>query len=66
MASDTHAIVFAVNCPPQAPALGHATNDSFSKSARDMLPVAYFPKPSYTSTTVTSFPLNLPGKIEPP
>ena len=26
----------------------------------------YFPTPSKTSTTVTSFPLNLPGKIDPP
>ena len=29
IASETHAIVFAVNCPPQAPALGHAFNSNF-------------------------------------
>ena len=26
--SETHAIVFAVNCPPQEPAEGHATHSN--------------------------------------
>ena len=66
IASDTHAIVFAVNCPPQAPALGQALSSSFLNACADIFPEENFPTPSNTSTTVTSFPLNLPGNIEPP
>ena len=66
MASDTHAIVFAVNWPPQAPALGHATNSNSLNSFDDIFPAECFPTASNTSTTVTSLPLKLPGKIEPP
>ena len=66
IASDTQAIVFAVNWPPQAPALGQATNSNFLSSADDILPDECFPTASNTSTTVTSLPLYLPGRIEPP
>ena len=38
MASETHAIVLAVNCPPQAPALGQATNSSSLSSSEDIEP----------------------------
>ena len=38
MASDTHAIVFAVNCPPQAPAEGQATRSSVCSAASDIAP----------------------------
>ena len=66
MASDTHAIVFAVNCPPQAPALGHAFNSNFLRSLVEIFPDECFPTPSKTSATVISLPLNLHGKIDPP
>ena len=66
IASDTHAIVFAVNWPPQAPALGQATNSNFLSSAADIWPDECFPTASNTSTTVTSLPLYLPGRIDPP
>ena len=57
IASDTHAMVLAVNCPPQDPADGQATLSNSSKSSLDILPVEYLPTPSKTSTIVTSFPL---------
>ena len=66
MASETQAIVLAVNWPPQAPALGHATNSSSLNSSEDMDPDECFPTASKTSTTVTSLPLYFPGSIEPP
>ena len=66
IASDTHAIVFAVNCPPQAPADGQATSSSSSSSLSDIFPASCIPTPSKTSKTVTSLPLNFPGSIDPP
>ncbi len=66
IASETVAIVLAVNCPPQAPAEGQATHSSSCRSASDIFPAACCPTASNTSTTVTSRPLNLPGRIEPP
>ena len=59
-------MVLAVNWPPQAPALGQATHSSSCSSSSDMLPAACWPTASNTSTTVTSRPLNFPGRIEPP
>ena len=55
-----------MNCPPQAPALGQATNSNSLNSSEDIAPDECLPTASNTSTTVTSFPLNFPGKIEPP
>ena len=66
MISETHAIVFAVNCPPHAPSLGHATCSSSFKSFSVAAPAAYLPTASKTSTTVTSLPLYLPGNMDPP
>src|SRR5262245_53453769 len=66
MASDTQAIVLAVNCPPQAPAEGQAVCSSSHKSSSLILPAECLPTASNTSCTVTSCPLNLPGKMEPP
>ena len=66
IASETHAIVLAVNCPPHAPALGHALISNSSKSSSDICLLECFPTASKTSTTVTSLPLNFPGKIDPP
>ena len=57
IASETHAIVLAVNWPPQDPPDGHATLSSLSKSFVDIFPVECFPTPSKTSTIVTSLPL---------
>ena len=59
-------MVFAVNCPPQDPEEGQATHSSSCSSSSDILPAACWPTASKTSTTVTSRPLNLPGRIEPP
>ena len=39
-ASNAHAIVFAVNWPPQAPAPGLATSSSDFSSSSDILPAA--------------------------
>ena len=64
--SDTQAIVFAVNWPPQAPAEGHATHSMSWRSLSDILPVECFPTASNTSTIVTSLPLYEPGRMEPP
>ena len=58
--------MFAVNCPPHAPALGQATRSNSFKSSSVVPPAAYFPTASNTSTTVTSLPLYLPGNIDPP
>ena len=68
MASDTHAIVFAVNWPPQAPSPGQATFSSacsFS-SVMELEPAAWAPTASNTSSTVTSRPSYEPGRMEPP
>jgi hypothetical protein len=59
-------MVLAVNWPPHAPADGQAAHSSSCKSSSDMAPAALAPTPSKTSMMVTSFPLNLPGRIEPP
>src|SRR4029079_5881774 len=66
MASDTQAMVLAVNWPPQEPAPGQVTHASACRSSSDMRPAECAPTASKTSTTVTSLPLNLPGRIEPP
>ena len=50
----------------QAPAPGHATFSSSTSSASGILPAECLPTPSNTSTTVTSWPWNLPGMMEPP
>ena len=36
-------IVFAVNCPPHAPAAGHATDSSSCSSSALIFPAAYAP-----------------------
>ena len=46
--------------------VGQATNSSSLSSSEDILPEECLPTASNTSTTVTSFPLNFPGKIDPP
>ena len=66
IASDTVAIVLAVNCPPHAPADGQATHSSSCSSSSLIVPAAWRPTASNTSTTVTSRPWNRPGRIEPP
>ena len=65
-ASDTQAIVFAVNWPPQEPADGQATRSISARSSAFILPPWYCPTASKTSWTVTSRPRNRPGMIEPP
>ena len=54
--SSAIAIVFAVNCPPQAPAPGHATLSSAWTSLPVMTPAACCPTASKTSWIVTSRP----------
>src|SRR6476619_2596652 len=66
IASDTQAIVLAVNWAPQAPAEGQATCSSVSRSSADIVPTEYWPTASNRSCTVTGLPLNEPGRIEPP
>src|SRR5213078_2262270 len=66
IASDTVAMVLAVNCAPQAPADGQATFSSSSRSASDMPPTEWRPTASNRSCTVTGLPRKLPGRIEPP
>ena len=58
--------MLAVNCPPHAPADGHAFNSIFLSACSEIFPEVYFPTPSKTSTTVISFPFNLPGRIDQP
>ena len=41
-------------------------NSSSFNSSEDIVPAECLPTASNTSTTVTSLPLNFPGKIEPP
>ena len=65
-ASNAIAIVFAVNCPPQAPAPGEATSSSSCSSSSLILPDANSPTASNTCWIVTSSPLQWPGRIEPP
>src|SRR5262249_21272188 len=66
IASDTVAIVLAVNCAPQAPADGQACCSSVSRSPSDISPTEYLPTASNTSWMVTGWPLKVPGRIEPP
>ena len=66
IASDTHAIVFAVNWPPHEPADGQATSSSACSSSSVMAPTACWPTASNTSCTVTSLPWNRPGRMLPP
>ena len=66
MASDTQAMVLAVNWPPHDPADGQATHSSSWRYASSTLPTECMPTASNTSTTVTSRFLNRPGRIEPP
>ena len=65
-ASIAQAIVFAVNWPPQAPAPGLATSSSERSSSSVMLPAAWAPIASKTSTIVTSRSCQRPGATEPP
>ena len=58
-------IVFAVYWPPHAPAAGQATFSSSCRSSAVIFPAAYAPICSKTSCTVTSFPRQRPGAIEP-
>ena len=66
IASEIDAIVFAVNIPPQEPALGHAVFSIFFKPSSDNFPASYAPTASYTSTIVNSLPSKIPGIIVPP
>ena len=59
-------MVFAVNCPPQAPAPGEATDSSSARSSSLIRPAACAPIASKTSWIVTSRPWKRPGGIEPP
>ena len=58
-------IVFAVNCPPHAPAPGHATPSSSCRSSSLIFPTACAPTASKTSWMVTSRPRKRPGAMEP-
>ncbi len=60
------AMVFAVNCPPQAPAPGHAASSSVHISASLSVPAALAPTASNTSWIVTGLPCHCPGAIDPP
>ena len=55
--SITVAMVLAVYWPPQAPAPGHARFSMARKSSSDILPAAFAPTASNTSSTVKSRPL---------
>ncbi len=66
IASETQAIVLAVNWPPQAPAEGQATSSSACSSSSSIAPTACWPTASKTSWTVTSLPLKRPGRMLPP
>ena len=66
MASNAVAIVFAVNCPPHAPAPGQAMRSSSASFASLIVPALCAPTASKTSPIVTSRPSNRPGRIEPP
>ena len=66
IASATQAMVLAVNWPPHAPWPGQATFSSAISSCSGQLPAACWPTASKTSTTVTSRPAKLPGRIDPP
>ena len=63
--SSTVAIVFAVNCPPHAPAPGQAALSSACSSPSLIVPAACAPIASKTSWIVTSRPRKRPGAIDP-
>ena len=60
------AMVFAVYCPPQAPAPGHAWSSRTRSSRSLILPAACAPTASKTSWMVTSRPSKRPGAMGPP
>ena len=60
-ASKAIAIVFAVNCPPQAPAPGDAASSSSCSSCSVILPAASSPTASKTCWIVTSAPCSDPA-----
>ena len=66
MASETVAIVFAVNWAPQAPAEGHATFSSSSRSASDMSPDRMLAHGLEQVLHRHRAALEGPGRIEPP
>ena len=66
IASDTQAMVLAVNWPPQEPAEGQATRSSSASSSSLIVPTACLPTASNTSTTVTSRFWKRPGRMLPP
>src|SRR4029077_16009729 len=66
IASETQAIVLAVNNPPQEPADGQAAHSTSCSSSPGRCPTLSAPPPSNTSPIVTSLPLKRPGRIEPP
>ncbi len=60
------AIVFAVYCPPQAPAPGHARSSIMRSSRSAIRPAACAPTASKTSWMVRSRPSKRPGAMAPP
>jgi len=59
-------MVLAVNCPPQAPAVGQAAFSTHLNSLASILPAVNAPTASKTSCTVSALPLWWPWSIEPP
>src|SRR3546814_1628495 len=66
MASDTQAMVLAVNWPPQEPAEGQAAHSTACSSSSLILPAECAPTASKTSCTVMSLPFRRPSRMEPP
>ena len=60
------AMVFAVNCPPQAPAPGQAAASTERSSSSSIPPALCAPTASNTSWMVIAFDPRWPGMIEPP
>ena len=65
-ASETIAIVFAVNCPAQAPVVGKHARSSPSNSSSVISLFIKAPTASNASNTLTSLPRHVPGKALPP
>ena len=65
-ASPTAAIVLAVNMPAQLPSVGQALRSIASSSASVIAPVASAPTASNTDTMSRTWPLQFPGRIDPP
>ena len=59
-------IVFAVNCPPHAPAPGQACSSTARSSAASILPALKAPTASKTSWTTRSRSWSRPGWMVPP